>query len=167
MKRKIARSVNVRVNVGNFQHIELTNYCEEEIDYSSQQDLLEKENALFNDLIDSVVRDMNSIPDRLGKKDVPIAQLNESITKAIPEWLEKDPIANLAKKKNIQDEAKIESEISKQKKEIISDKAEFEGIYEQISENDSTVAKNKAKVSKETSSDDDFDVFASDEDLFE
>ena len=35
VKRKIAECINLRVNVGNYQHIELTKYVEEEIEYSS------------------------------------------------------------------------------------------------------------------------------------
>ena len=45
-KKKIAETINVRINVGNYQHIELTKYAEEEIEYSSTEELQSKEDSL-------------------------------------------------------------------------------------------------------------------------
>lgn len=105
-QRKISECINVRINVGNYQHIELSKYAEETIEYSSKDDLIQKEDSLRDDLIASVIRSMKAIPERLGKGVEAAIEVEESIKKAIPSWLENGAvpnIANLPKKKNLQD----------------------------------------------------------------
>jgi hypothetical protein len=103
--RKIAECLNVRINVGNYQHIELTKYAEEEISYDTYAERISKEDILRDDLVDSLIRSMKAIPEKLGKGVENAIEVEESIGKAIPKWLENDTvpnIANNAKKKMIQ-----------------------------------------------------------------
>lgn len=95
-KRKIASCINVRINVGNFQHIELVKYAEEEIEYSSAEERIAKEDDLRNDLVSDIIRSMKAIPERLGKGISEAIEVEESIKKAIPSWLEENPIPNIA-----------------------------------------------------------------------
>jgi hypothetical protein len=95
-KRKISECINVRINVGNYQHIELTKYAEEEIEFDSTKERVEKEDILRDDLIASLVRSMKTIPEKLGKGVANVVEVEEAIKKAIPEWLAKDPIPNIA-----------------------------------------------------------------------
>jgi len=107
-QRKISECINVRINVGNYQHIELSKYAEETVEYSSKEELIQKEDSLRDDLIASVMRSMKAIPERLGKGVEAAIEVEESIKKAIPSWLENGAvpnIANLPKKKNLQDVA--------------------------------------------------------------
>ena len=94
--RKIAECLNVRINVGNYQHIELTKYAEEQIEYSSEAERKEKEDALRNDLVESLLRSMKVIPERLNKGVEAAQEVEEAIQKSIPEWLANGPIPNIA-----------------------------------------------------------------------
>ena len=95
-KRKIAECINIRINVGNYQHIELTKYAEEEIEFDSASDRENKENQLRDDLLASMMRSMKAIPARLGKGIDQAVEVEEAIQKAIPEWLEKGTVPNIA-----------------------------------------------------------------------
>lgn len=95
-KRKIAECVNIRINVGNYQHIELTKYAEEEIDFESVAERVQKEDALREDLIVNMMRSMKAIPERLGKGIDQAVAVEEAIQKAIPAWLENGPVPNIA-----------------------------------------------------------------------
>jgi len=115
--RKISECINVRINVGNYQHIEITKYAEEEVAYETKEQLIELEDALNSDLVDSIVRSMRTIPDRLGKGVQNAQEVEESISKAIPEWLEKDPIPNIAngaRKNSIRNSAEQKANKDKQ-----------------------------------------------------
>jgi len=96
-KRTISECINVRINVGNYQHIEITKQASEEIEFSNDKERLALEDNLTNDLVDSVIRSMRSIPDSLGKGVEDAQEVEESIKKAIPEWLNNQP-PNLADK---------------------------------------------------------------------
>lgn len=107
-ERKISECISIRINVGNYQHIELTKYAEEQIEYSTPKERMEKEDELRDDLVASIVRSMKAIPEKLGKGIEAAIEVEESIKKAIPEWMEKEAVPNLAntaKKKEIQNEA--------------------------------------------------------------
>jgi len=95
-KRKISECMSIRINVGNYQHIELTKYAEEEIDYSTTSEREDKEDALRDDLINSLVRSMNEVPKRLGKGVEAAQEVEEAIVKAVPEWLKNNPVPNIA-----------------------------------------------------------------------
>lgn len=122
-QRKISECISVRINVGNYQHIELTKYAEESIEYSSEQERIDKENELTNDLISSLKRGMKSIPEKLGKGIEQAIEVEESICKSIPEWLENSAVPNIAngaEKKHIQ----VVSEQKQQKDEATSNLSE-------------------------------------------
>lgn len=95
-KRKIAECINIRINVGNYQHIELTKYAEEEIEFDSISERQKKEDDLREDLLANMMRSMKAIPARLGKGVEQAAEVEEAIQKAIPAWLEKGAIPNIA-----------------------------------------------------------------------
>ena len=90
-KRVISECINVRINVGNYQHIEITKQASQEIEYSSEDERLELEEVLTNDIVDSVIKSMRSIPSRLGKGLDQAQEVEEAISKAIPEWLNNCP----------------------------------------------------------------------------
>ncbi len=151
-KRKISECLNVRINVGNYQHIELTKYAEEEIEYSSKEDLVSKEDSLRDDLISSMIRSMKSIPERLGKGVESAQEVEQSIKKAIPEWLANGHvpnIANNAKKSDI----KICSEQKANKDSSVKESKELE---------ESITTTDKPTVNKPIIDDDD-ELFEDDE----
>jgi len=121
-QRKISECINVRINVGNYQHIELSKYAEETIEYSSKEELIQKEDSLRDDLIASVIRSMKSIPERLGKGVEAAIEVEESIKKAIPSWLENGAvpnIANLPKKNNLKDAAEQKNKKDEAAKNLV------------------------------------------------
>jgi len=122
--RKISECINIRINVGNYQHIELVKYAEEEIEYTDATDRKKKEDALRDDLVESLLRSMKAIPERLGKGVESAVEVEERIKKAIPEWMEKNPIPNIAnggKKLEISSAAE-----QKDKKDKMADLADAE-----------------------------------------
>jgi len=98
-KRVISESINIRINVGNYQHIEITKQAQEEIEYKNEEERLALEEGLSNDLISSVINSMRLVPQRLGKGVDNAQEVEESITKAIPQWFENSPpnLANVPK----------------------------------------------------------------------
>jgi len=96
-QKKIAVNVNVRINVGNYQHIEKTVYAEKTISYNSKEEMVALEDLLFKETAENLVRNMKSLPEILGKKTDAVAKFEDSLVRSIPEWLEKNEIPNLAK----------------------------------------------------------------------
>ena len=90
-KKRIAETINVRINVGNFQHIDITKYAEKEIEYNSQEEMIKKEDELTDELLDNLIRNMRTIPEKLGKKTNAVVEFEGAVQKKIPEWLEKNP----------------------------------------------------------------------------
>ena len=120
-KRKIAECLNVRINVGNYQHIEITKYAEEEIEYSSDSERIQKEQSLRDDLLTNLITSMKAIPERLNKGVAQAQEVEESIKKTIPEWLASGPvhnIANMAKAKVIQVAAEQKDNKDEHSKEV-------------------------------------------------
>lgn len=143
-KRKIAECINVRINIGNYQHIELTKYAEEEIEFSSTKELTEKEDSLRNDLIASLTRSMKAIPERLGKGVENAVEVEETLKKAIPAWLENNPVPNIsngAKKADIRNSAEQMANKSAQKANSDDKKSIVEPIIDRIPETVETVEK--------------------------
>ena len=188
MKRKIAECINVRINIGNYQHIELTKYAEEEIEFLDVKELVAKEDDLRNDLVSSLIRSMKYIPEKLGKGADKAIEVEESIKKAIPEWLEKNPVPNIAngaKKTDIRNSAEqmanktiqeasvsntlsvIEEPEKTEKTEKTEEKVTVDekDLFEDDSNVSSTVAKEKSSADKTNSKGDDFDLF-NDDDIF-
>lgn len=95
-KRKIADCVNIRVKTGDFQHIEIVKYAEEEIEYNNDQERIEKEDALTASLVESIMRSLHSIPERIGRGKAEVIEVEQAISKAIPAWLANDPVPNIA-----------------------------------------------------------------------
>tara|TARA_R110000824_G_scaffold12226_7_gene53612 strand:- start:38787 stop:39413 length:627 start_codon:yes stop_codon:yes gene_type:complete len=117
-ERKIAECINIRVNVGNFQHIEFTKYAEEKIEYSNDAERVEKEESLRDDLVKSIISSLETLPAKLKKGQAEAVEVQEAIATAIPEWLAENPIpniANSAEKKFIQSTAE-----QKSKKDVAS-----------------------------------------------
>ena len=94
--RKISECISIRINVGNYQHIELTKYAEEEIEYNSDKEREIHEDALRNDLLSGLIKSMHEVPKRLGKGVEEAQEVEEAIVKAIPEWLKNNPVPNIA-----------------------------------------------------------------------
>ena len=88
MEKKIAETVSVRINVGNYQHIEISKYAEKKIEYNNEEEMKKQEDQLTDELIANLVRNMKTIPEKLGKKTDAVVAVEESIIKAIPKWLE-------------------------------------------------------------------------------
>ena len=94
--RKIAQCISVRVNVAQYEHIEFTKYCEEEIEFSSAEERVKKEDSLREDLVASLMRDFREVPKQLGKGLAQTLKVEEAIQKALPQWLSQNPIPNIA-----------------------------------------------------------------------
>jgi hypothetical protein len=98
MKKRIAETLNIRVNVGNYQHIELTKYAEKDIEYSDESDMKAQEDLMTDELLDNLIRNMKRIPERLGKKTDAVEKCIELVEGGIPKWLSEDPVPNIANK---------------------------------------------------------------------
>jgi hypothetical protein len=128
--KKIASSLNVRINVGNYQHIELTKYAEKSIAYDTKEDMVAKENELTEELLSDMIRSMRTIPERLGKKTNAVQEIEERITVSIPEFMVSPDQAkikiddmNAAKKKyntGISEQKEASKEYTKKAMESIS-----------------------------------------------
>jgi hypothetical protein len=158
-QRKISECINVRINVGNYQHIELSKYAEETIEYSSKEDLVQKEDSLRDDLIASVIRSMKAIPERLGKGVEAAIEVEESIKKAIPSWLENGAvpnIANLPKKKNLQDVAEQKNKKDEAAKNLVEvTDTVIPEVKAEVKESTVTVVTTKTPVSSDDLFEDD------------
>ena len=97
-EKKIAECVSVRINVGNYQHIELTKYAEKTISYQNEKEMIQQEDQLTEELLTNLVRNMRLIPERLGKDTKAVVEVEESIAKTIPEWLKNGEVPNIANK---------------------------------------------------------------------
>jgi len=95
-QRKISECINLRINLGTSQHIELSKYAEEEIEFVDKADLIKKEDSLRDDLVASLRRSLEAIPEMLGHGKAEAVEIQESIQTAIPEWLEKGSVPNIA-----------------------------------------------------------------------
>lgn len=119
--KKIADSVNIRINVGNYEHIDLTKYAEKVIEYESQEEMVKKEDELTEEIIVSLIRTMKKIPERLGKKTDAVEKFEDSVKKTIPSWLESgvEPnIANAAKSNYNKNVAEQDSKVAKKDEEV-------------------------------------------------
>ncbi len=109
-KKRISGAVTVRINVGNFQHIELVKQAEQEIEFSSREEMIKKEDELRDDLLASLKRDMSAIPAALNKGIEEAIKVEEAIKKAIPEWMGKEGVPNLANDATKKLEVKVSAE---------------------------------------------------------
>ena len=151
-QKKIATSVDVLINVGAYEHIQITKYAERSISYGSKEEMLEQEDALTNEVVADLIRSMRSMPEKLGKKTTANIEIESKIAKKIPEWLNgnvEPNIANNAKTQYDNNKAKASADIEAKK--------EKENIAIETS-----VAKNNNSPNPIKASDDIFN----DEDLF-
>jgi hypothetical protein len=132
-KRVISECVTVRVNVGNFQHIEITKQFQEEIEYTSDEGRLELEGQLSKDVVDSVINSMRLVPGRLGKGVDNAQEVEDAISKSIPEWLNNAP-PNLANNPKINSD-KIAA-AQKDNKDRIAEASEIPEASKPVVEND-------------------------------
>lgn len=147
-KRKISECINVRIAVGNFQHIEITKYAEEEIEFSSSKERLEKEDALRTDVVENLIRSMKAIPERLGKGIENAIEVEEAIKKKLPEWLANNPIPNVANGAiKINDKIVLKQRAAKD--EAIAEKIDKEEKIEEISKKEVKVKVEVAEVKPE------------------
>lgn len=97
-EKKIATSVEVLIRVADFESIRIAKYGEKKITYESPEEMVKKENELNAELVDDLVRNMRSLPEKLGKKSAsPVTAIEDKIVRKIPEWLANNPVPNLAK----------------------------------------------------------------------
>ena len=120
MKRKIATSVSVRINVGNFQHIELSKYAEGEIEFENEDARQFLEDELHSDILADLIRNMRELPERLGKKTDAVPVFEESIKKTVPEWMQSNIEPNIAKQKFDKKNAEVKSKAIEEKDEMES-----------------------------------------------
>ena len=117
MEKKIAETVSVRINVGNYQHIEISKYAEKKIEYNNEEEMKKQEDQLTDELIANLVRNMKTIPEKLGKKTDAVVAVEESIIKAIPKWLEEQPEPNIANKAKESNNNVIAEQVTQNKKQ--------------------------------------------------
>lgn len=124
-KKKIAETINVRINVGNYQHIEISKYAEKEIEYNSTEEMFQKEDQLTQELIGNLIRNMRTIPEKLGKQTDAVSDFEDRVTKALPDFMKGSEEPNLAKKRHLQvsaeekeNSAKREVKSKEQEKEV-------------------------------------------------
>jgi hypothetical protein len=136
MEKKISECINVRINVGNYQHIDISKYAEKTISYSDNEDMVHQEDQLTQELLDNLIRNMRTIPERLGKKTDPVPPFEDSIKKAIPEWLANGPVPNIANgaakshQTNLADQQAVKDSVIKV--EGVSDEDIFATSTEQV-----------------------------------
>ena len=93
----------------------MTKYGEEEIEFTTKEERIKKEDSLRDELVASLVRSMKAIPEKLGKGIEQAVEVEESIKRAMPSWLATNPVPNLAhmpneaKERNIQVTAEQEA----------------------------------------------------------
>ena len=156
-EKKIAECINVRINVGNYQHIELTKYAEKTITYNNPEEMVKKEDELTDELVTNLIRNMRQLPDRLGKKTNAVAEVEESISKAIPDWLKNGDVPNIA------------NNAKKEHNSTVSEQKEQKDAKSEVTGEAAISKKRESKpvekpVEKTTATTDDLDLF--DEDLF-
>ena len=114
-EKKIATSIDVLINVGNYEHIQITKYSEKKITYETPEEMVKKEDEFTSELTSDIIRTMRGLPERLGKKTDAVVVIEEKIQKKIPEWLANNPVPNLAKDKFESTQAKVSNEVSTKK----------------------------------------------------
>lgn len=97
-EKRIAETLTIRISLGpqTYEHIELTKYAEKKITYETPEEMIQKEDALTDELLVDMIRSMRRIPERLGKSGVTTVEVEERISKRILKWLEENPVPNIA-----------------------------------------------------------------------
>ena len=119
-KKKIAETINIRINVGNYQHIEISKYGEKEIEYDSKEDMIKQEDQLTQELTENIIRNMRTLPGKLGKETNAVEEFEDRLSKTLPDFMKGSQEPNLAKQKHVQTEGDEKS--NSDKKEAKSEK---------------------------------------------
>ena len=114
-EKKVATSIDILINVGQFEHIQITKYAEKKITYESSDEMIKKEDEVTSELVSDIIRTMRGLPEKLGKKTNAISAIEEKIQKKIPEWLANNPVPNLAKDKFELAQAAVSSKVEAKK----------------------------------------------------
>ena len=115
-EKKIATSVDIIINLGNYEHIQITKYAEKKIAYTNAEDMVKQEDQLTQELTSDIIRTMRALPSKLGKTTTANIAVEEKIAKKIPEWLLDNVEPNIANNALIQHD--------KNKAKAVEDKAE-------------------------------------------
>ena len=91
--------------------------------------MIAKEDKLTEELIENIVRNMRRIPEKLGKETNGVSDVEERITKVIPDFMKGAEEPNLAKKKVVQSEAEEKS--NEEKKKASSQEKEIADLVEE------------------------------------
>lgn len=163
MKRKIAESINLRINIGNYQHIELVKYAEEEIEYANDKERVDAEKSLTNDLVDSLNNSIEIITEKTGRGRKEVIEVEQSLLKAVPEWLNDKNVPNIAKGSNPAKSMKekvslIQKDEEESLEELDAELAEFEEKVEK---------KEKLDTIEAGEDEDDVDDFFDDDGIFD
>jgi hypothetical protein len=165
-EKKIAECINIRINVGNYQHIELTKYAEKTISYQNEKEMIQQEDQLTEELLINLIRNMRRIPERLGKETKATVEVEESIAKTIPEWLKNGDVPNIANKaKDSFDRVKAEQKEQKDSQDVLKSADKTDKKSTKPEETDKVANEDVEEVTSSPSATDDFDLF-DDEDLF-
>lgn len=131
--RKIAGSVNLRIRLGDWEHLEFVKYAEEQITYENDDERIAQEDKLHVDLMDLLMRSVKEGAKKLGMDGIAVAQeIEQKMQKRIPEWLEKGEVPNIAgqnqaEKRLNQVADKQQDIVDKQKESDNTVKNTFEG----------------------------------------
>lgn len=113
--RKISDCINLRITLGNYQHIEFVKYAEEAIEYNSADERKRKEDELRNDLVDSLIRTIRETSEKF-KSTGQVTQVESAIKQKLPQWLEENYVPNIANgalKKEIQVQSAQQEKLDK------------------------------------------------------
>lgn len=119
MQKKISESISVRIKVGDYQWVEISKYAEKTIEYQTEAEMIKLEDQLTDEITSNIIRNMRRLPERLGKKDIPIQEVESGIVRTIPEWMEEHNRNNVPKDKHEEVVEKQKQEHDKQEKNII------------------------------------------------
>jgi len=136
-EKKIAETINIRINLGNFNHIDITKYAEKKITYETKEEMVQKEDELTDELLVNIIRNMRTIPEKLGKKTNAIAEVEDRIVVGI----EKSEVVNPALKIH-------DKKIAEQKEEQIVQEAVIKEMA--VSDNELASSKVEEKVEEKT-----------------
>jgi len=154
-EKKIATSVDLLINVGQYEHLQITKYAENKIEYESQEEMVKKEDQLTDELVADVIRTMRGLPEKLGKKTEAVSAIEEKIIKKIPGWLENNPVPNLAEKKFEDAQGKESARVEAKKETMKEASIDVENL----------IGEDSIKSDKQESQAETEDLF--DDDLFE
>lgn len=178
--KKVATAVDILVNVDRYEHIKITKYCEKVIEYSTEEERIQKEDQLTLECVSDLIRGQDIIAKTIGGKVVkPCEEMKEKISKKLPTWMVEGPEPNIANSaldnheesvsKNYvaSEEIKIEeAEMSSDIDSLVGDITDItaDEKTQEIAKPEPVVKEEPKQADKEVLSDD--DLFGNDDDLF-